>query len=223
MENKYKKVLMQLLDVGYEEVEELIKIEEYCPEIINLSKEIAEDCCQVVNFSHIISAVTKWTKDRIDYHQINIEISDKIYGLSSGEIIDICKDLENFIDSVIIDDNGCCWGLVGYSESNYKFREIDEIFASLVKNEISLDEFYIEVSNEICNEIGAKMREEEIENRKPLAVYTVSNNMALYIYEIEDDYILVGPNKEDVEECSVEDDTFIYGELELSVSDFIRI
>lgn len=223
MENNYKKALMQLLDVGYEEVEELVKIMEYCPTIIEISKEIANDCGQVVNFSHVISAITKWTKDRIDYNQINIEISDKIYEISSGEVIDICDDLEAFIDSVVIDDNGCSWGLVGYSESSYKFREVDEIFASLVRNEISLDEFYEKVSDEICNEIGAKIREKEVKNRKPLAVYTVSNNMALYIYEIEDDYVLIGPNKEDVEECSVEDDTFMYGELELNVSDFIRI
>lgn len=223
MENNYRKIIMQMMDIGYLEVDEIIRIMEYCPNIIELSKEIATDCGQIVQFAHVISAITKWSKDRIDYNQISTEILDKIYDISSGEVIDICEDLEKFIDSIIIDDNGCCWGLVGYSESSYKFEEVDEIFAYLVQNKISLDEFYRKVADLICDEIGIKMREKEIENRKPLAVYTISNNMSLYIYEIEDDYVLVGPNKEDVEECSVEDNTFIYGELELNVSDFIRI
>lgn len=232
MENlKLKKIVANLFETGLMDVDDIIKINDNYPDAIDRAKEICNEIGVQMNFGILIRALTEIVKDYIDYSQLNNEISYKIETLSSGEVIDICDELETFINSISVDDNGVCWGDVCYSIDS-RFKDVENEFSSLVKCEITMDEFYESVSDIVSNILLEEIKRKKIENLKPIAVYTVSNNCSLFIYEINhgiNDSVLLGPSVkdikdiEDIKECVLDGDVFKYEDMELNISDFVRL
>ena len=102
MENlKLRKIVANLFETGLMEVDDIIKINDNYPDAIDRAKEICNEIGVQMNFGILIRALTEIVKDYIDYSQLNNEISYKIETLSSGEVIDICDELETFINSII--------------------------------------------------------------------------------------------------------------------------
>lgn len=223
MENMqvYKKVIRQILNTGDMEVEQLVKIMEYQPDIILAAKERADELGCMVDWGIIIGALVGLTKDSIDYDQIEKEV-DYIYSkLSSNELGHECEQLEEYINSIIIDDNGCCWGEIA-NACNSKYSDAGEIFKQLLSGDISLDDFYDKVSKLMVDVIKEEYKEEEL---SPVGVYSVSNNMAIYIYKIDtdEDIVLAGSSWKEAEECPLEGDIFRFGEIEIPLSECLRL
>lgn len=232
MENlKLKKLIANIFETGEMEVYEILKINDNYPDAIDRAKEICNETGMQMNFGVLIRALTEIVKDYIDYNQLDNEIAYKVETLSSGEVIDICDELETFINSITIDDNGVCWGDVSYSIDS-RFKDVENEFSSLVKCEITMDEFYESVSDIVSNILLEEIKKKKIENLNPIAVCTISNNCSLFIYEINhgiNDSVLVGPSVKDIkdikdiEECILSGDVFKYGDMELNIGDFIRL
>lgn len=221
---KMKKMLSLLLNTGYMEIEQLLEIFEYQPFIIVASLEIASELSCAVDWSIIIKALSILTKDSIDYGQIQKEISFKNPNLYSGTILDEIEVLKEYIESINIDTNGCAWGEIAYSLDS-EYSETGEYFKELITNRMTLDEFYDNVSNIITENIKNKTIKDHSSNMQPIAIYTISNNASILIYEIDhfNEKILVGSSTEDAMWYDLKDSTFLYGEIKFSLEDFLRI
>lgn len=223
MENikNYKKVIRQLLSIGEMEVDQLIKISEYQPDIIQAARERADEVGVLVDWGIIIKTLVDLTKESIDYIQMRNELCDAFPMLSSNEIVAECEELEEYINSITIDDNGCSWGEIA-SANDSKYEDVGDNFKDLLNGCISINEFYEEVIRTMSKIINDENKEKEL---KPIGVYSVSNALAVYIYKIDtdEDIVLAGTSLDDVEECPLEGDTFKFGEIEIALSECMRL
>lgn len=223
MENMqmYKKIIRQLLGTGDMETEQLVRIMEYQPDIIQAAKERANDLGTLVDWEMIIGALVDLTKDSIDYDQIQKELDFVFSKLSSNELMSECEQLEEYINSIVIDDNGCSWGEIA-NACDSKYSDAGDIFKLLLEGEKSLDDFYEDIAKMMVNILKEEYKDEELD---PIGVYTVSNNMAINIYKIDadEDIVLAGVTWNDAEECPLEGDMFKFGEIEISLNECIRL
>lgn len=223
MENMqmYKKIIRQLLGTGEMETEQLVRIMEYQPDIIQAAKERANDLGTLVDWGMIIGALVDLTKDSIDYDQIQKEVDFVFSKLSSNELISECEQLEEYINSIVIDDNGCSWGEIA-NACDSKYSDAGDIFKLLLEGEKSLDDFYEDVAKIMVNILKEEYKDKELD---PIGVYTVSNNMAINIYKIDtdEDIVLAGVTWNDAEEYPLEGDMFKFGEIEISLNECIRL
>lgn len=216
-----RKIIRQLLKTGDAEVEQLINIIQHEPLVIPASLELANDLGCTVDWGIVIRALTNLKKDSIDYGQIEKEISHRLPELDSNFIMDELEDLSDYINSIILDDNGCAWGEIA-SSGESKYSDAGDYFKELVNGYINLDVFYEEVSNIMVSTIKDSMIWKEL---KPVAICTITNTMSILIFNIDynEDRILVGENFKEAIWCDLNDDKFKFGEIEISLSDCIRI
>lgn len=223
MENMqmYKKIIRQLLGTGDMETEQLVRIMEYQPDIIQAAKERANDLGTLVDWEMIIGALVDLTKDSIDYDQIQKEVDFVFSKLSSNELMSECEQLEEYINSIVIDNNGCSWGEIA-NACDSKYSDAGDIFKLLLEGEKSLDDFYEDIAKMMVDILKEEYKDEELD---PIGVYTVSNNMAINIYKIDadEDIVLAGVTWNDAEECPLEGDMFKFGEIEISLDECIRL
>lgn len=216
-----RKALRQLLKTGDREIEQLVGIIQYEPLVIPASLELAEELGCQVDWGMIIKALTNLKKDSIDYGQIEKEIAYKLPELDSNFILDELEELSDYINSINIDDNGCAWGEIASSDDS-KYSDCEEYFKELVNGNIDIDTFYEEVSKLMISTIKDNLIWREL---KPIAVCNLTNTMSVLIFDIDysEDKILAGESFKDAVWCELNGDVFKFGELEISLSDCIRI
>lgn len=216
-----RKIIRQILQTGDAEVEQLIGIVQYEPLIIPASLELANELGCSVNWGIVIKALTELTKNSIDYGQLEKEIAYKMPELDSGFILDELEELSDYFNSIVLDANGCAWGEI-VSSKDSKYSDLGDFFKELVSGNIDIEVFHDGIAKFMVSKIKDSLIWNEL---KPIAICTITNNMSVLIFDIDytEDKVLAGVDYKDAVWCSLDNNTFLFGELEISLDDCIRI
>lgn len=225
-DDKITKMIASLLDCGYYDVEELSSIMEHSPLAIQRAIEDAKEnnSCYYLDWGNIIEAVVTTKKEEVNYQILENYIGYEISELSSSYIIDICEEIKDFIEDIVIDDNYSCWGTIKAYNETSKYSDIADIFASFVIGEITEDKFYDITAKIVVDITKDRLNEEKLDKLNVIAVYPICNSATLNLYSIEEEYVEVGLDKSSIEKCELIDYShFNYNGEQFELAEFIKI
>ena len=181
--------------------------------------EKVQELNSMLDWKEISEVIKDIVLESISYESVENEL---LYNNEKYEIQDIYKQIEKvktFIENIFIfsdKDFKYINSLLSYESSSSLFKSVFDFYTGAKDS----DAMEMEIVNVVEKEL-----EHNVENthKKPIAMYVISNNGSLFLYEIQDDYVLAGVDWNSREKFAIEDTGFKYGEIKIDFSECLRI
>ena len=181
--------------------------------------EKVQELNSMLDWKEISEVIKDIVLESISYESVENEL---LYNNEKYEIQDIYKQIEKvktFIENIFIfsdKDSKYINSLLSYESSSSFFKSVFDFYTGAKDS----DAMEMEIVNVVKKEL-----EHNIENtpKKPIAVYVISNNGSLFLYEIQDDYVIAGVDWNSREKFAIEGTGFKYGEIKIDFSECLRI